>query len=335
MHDYWEKFYDAEELEYDDPTTAIAGMLQARELARAENDLQAVFEMNHWILQTMIFRSGDIREAYDLAVQTALESRKPDYAQARTRICVYQDLVLTYFGIDPIGYAEPIQAALNHMQEQATPQMTCRFCMTSLMIHAKLALGEFEKAFEMSQHYLSILEGSWHRRHYATGAYMHLCEIAHHRRDWNALLEYATLALELSENDSDSASDDCVFLAAQALANKQLGGERHTHFYRRATQKAARSKVIIDRRYYNLLADYHLSDGNLKLALKVRERELTHLTDKGRYYWEALCRIHIIQLKRQLTQDVTEDVEAVEPLFAKVKASDVLRQLLEKTLNGD
>jgi hypothetical protein len=85
-------------------------------------------------------------------------------------------------------------------------------------------------------------------------------------------------------------------------------------FYRRATSRAARPGSTPDPAYYDALAAFHEAGQRPELALKVRDRQLDVLRDKGRTATECaagLARVRLLaQLGRPLEPALAEAREA-------------------------
>jgi hypothetical protein len=112
MTDYRDLFWNAMGSYEVDPENSVRLISQAVALARTAGDHVFVLYMNHWKLQIMIYELRAYHEAFDLAVATALEGRKPAYAHMKEHVCVQQDLIFCYLGTDPVGNASMIEDAI-------------------------------------------------------------------------------------------------------------------------------------------------------------------------------------------------------------------------------
>jgi hypothetical protein len=319
--EFHQKFYQALSLRDFDPTAAVEGMTAASRMAREAGNLTAVIYMDHWILQILIFTLKDFSRAYDLAVKTALEARKPIYQQMMERVCVHEDLIFTYIGIDPVGYSKLIEDAIDYMDREISDSSECRYCLLEARSTFELSCGRLDKARPAVQRYISSTESR--SPHHFGIAHAKMCEYLYAAGEWENLLYYAQQGREaLGDQHPEYMA---LVLAAQALARRKLGndGEAQT-MYRLATAKAATIKGAMHHVYYDLLCDFHLSVGNIQQAIQLRERQLHELTNKGQPFWEALTRLKVIRLLKQTGKTYTAEVERIRQLAATLKQPDVI-----------
>jgi hypothetical protein len=276
MSDYWSLFYDGEALRMTTPDLAISKMMEARTQAEAANDQNAVLSISHWILQTIIFEQRDFKNAYDLVVKTAVEARKPQYSHLRERICVHQDLILTYEGIDPIGYADLIEDALNFMTQTITPTIQCRYCLQSLRCSFELEMERWDTAREAANHHLAMSEHGW-KHHHGVAAHSYLTEIAYRQQAWETVITESKIGEELGRRNEHVIEEISFMMAARALAHRRLGQETEAQqAYRQAVAIPARTARMMRFVYYDALCDYHLAEGDIEAALKIRDRQLLY-----------------------------------------------------------
>lgn len=324
---YWNLYYEGHRLDYTDPETAVFKMSEAREMAMEAGDSGAVLTMSHWILQNLIHRLHDYNRAYDLAVQTALEARKPEHQHRQEHICVQEDLINTYIGIDPIGYSELIENALTYMEGEITTRIQCRYCLLGARSSFEDACGNLERMKQAATRYMSESENYSH--HYSS-SFASMCYYYYQLGDWETMLSYAERGEELNTGH-DYADTAAELIAAQALALRKLGREREAvNAYRRATNKAASTVVRKDDPYYDMLVDYHLAAGELDAASKLRERHLENLCGKGQIYWEAYYRLDYARLLKQLDCPYDEQIEAVKAILPKLRKPEKIRQMLDE-----
>jgi hypothetical protein len=326
MAEFHLKFYRAMTLKDIDPSAAVEGMTEASRMAQEAGDLTSVIYFDHWILQTLIFTLKDFSRAYDLAVKTALEARKPVYQHVMERVCVHEDLIFTYIGIDPVGHSKLIEDAIDYMNREINDASECRYCLLEARSTFELSCGRLDKARDAVQRYISSAEsGSPH--HFGI-AHAKMCEYLYAAGEWEKLLHYAEAGREAISDSYPEYS--AIVLAAQALALCKLSreGEAQT-MYRLATSKAATIKGVMHRAYYDMLCDFQLSMGNLQAAIQLRERQINELTNKGQPYWEAITRLKIVRLLKQAGQNYTDEIERIRQLAAKLQKPEVILNQLE------
>jgi hypothetical protein len=310
-----------------DPDAAISAMTEARDKALEAGELRAAFYMNHWILQTIIFKKQDYTSAYDLAVKTAAESNKPTYENMKERVCVFQDLVLVHQGIDPVGYNDLIDRSIVEMNSRITRPVNCMFCVSDLRCVQEIAVGNLDAAEEATQRFMSLCEDRGDRHHYGVSAQARMCEIAHLRGDWQRMLHHAQIGEQWERNSTSMVEYKPFFSAALALAHRRLGNEDEARrYYRIAANEAASSIADEVRHYFDLMCAYHESEGDLQEAAALRQRELENMKGKGQLYREVRVRLEEARYLKQLKQPYAETLARAESLLPRLKKPEVFAE---------
>lgn len=337
MSEYWDDFNQSYSLRTNNAPEAIRVMSLARDRAAMAGDAGAVLYMNHWILQTLIFRTQDFKTAYDLAVKAAIEARKPQYAHMQEHICSQQDLILTYLGIDPEGYADLIDDAIRFMAQEITSPIQCRFCLQELRCSFEVARGRLDDALTETHHYLAMSDGARnHKQHHQAIAISSLCEVAYRKGDWSLLLKSAEQGDKLSANEPHIAQNHCFFVACQALAQRHLGAEAAAQVaYRRAVAlRANMPNTVMYYGYYDTLCLYHQAGNDFAAALALRDQQLAEVVDKGQLFWEAKIRLERLRLLKALNQPLAADAALVRPIIQRLKRGDHFMTELDNLLSA-
>ncbi|HEY1014527.1 MAG TPA: hypothetical protein VGE07_17595 [Herpetosiphonaceae bacterium] len=297
------------------PEQARAILEQARATARRLNEPWWERFYDHWLLQLLLHHIKDYNAALELAVRAAVEVRKPSYQQFPQRICLQEDLISAYVGIDPLGHQQRIEQALDYMQREVAPSAECRYCLQGLRTSFETELGRLDRALAAGLEEMAAAQWS---DHHLMGAYTSLCEIAYLRGDWQNLPDWAVAgeALAIANDDLDNLIE---FLAWQAVCARRQGDEEAAQrLYRRATSRAGRMGVPPGRIYFDAICAYHELRGAYHLALKVRERQLATLAGSGQLYRTGLCHIQRCRLLKLLGKPLDE---------AAAMARDAIAQL--------
>lgn len=320
---YRKLFIEGFDQRHENPAKATQLMRQASALAKEEGDLHEALFMDHWILQTVISISDDYALGLELAVQTTVEARKPMYKGQMERICVHDDLIRAYIGIDPIGQSKLIQDAIDYMEKEADPSVQCYFCLMSIRSTFELAFGATDRAENAITRYLS--ECALDDDHHRAIALMRRCELEALRQNWEAALSFANTAM-LAIGSNEQLQDELpTMLAAKALASHHLGqADDAARFAQQAVYKAAQFPYPMNRVYYKMLCDYYELTGQAPLALEQRQHQLAALVGKGQPYWESLVRLEYARLSKQLGQPYHEQGEAIRALAAKLKQPNIV-----------
>lgn len=328
MTSYRALYYKAFAMRDTDPQASVEQMILASRQAKDAGDARGALYIDHWILQTLLNRLGDYTRSYDLAVQAVLEARKPVHAGQMERICVHEDLIDAYEGVDPLGNASVIQDAFNFMAQEVTPDLDCRHCLLGAQIDFELTCGKIDQALTDTQRYLSETEGS---AHYQGLAHLSMAKIMRAREDWEKMLQHANRAAQYLSQIESNARSEASALAGRTLALRRLGFKPDAQVaYKLATGKAEAIAGVLPRSYYDFLCDFWQVEWDMEAALALRDKQLAELIGKGQIYWEAVCRLQRVKLLKQLKRPFAEEAEPIRALAAKLRDPQVILKPLEE-----
>lgn len=311
------------------PDYVIADLQQRSALARQLNEPWWVLFYDHWRLQCLLFYKRDYNQALDLAVRSAVEARKPACATLPQRVCLHEDLIYAYLGIDPRGHAKLIEEALGYMEGEIAPEMDCRHCLQQLRTEFEFEMGRMEAAAEAAWRSMAMAEHEWSGDHYRSYAYMTLCRIAHERGEWDNLREWARAGEECAR-DADRQDGVAEFLMWQALTAAKAGEKQEAARFAALGEARARQVAAVRPGYYDALAAYHEALGEMDEALKVREQELTILQGSGQTFWECGTHLKRCQLLHAMGLATQEAVDQARQAINKLSdPTDLLKTLDE------
>ncbi|MGB1288036.1 MAG: hypothetical protein ACPG7F_15975 [Aggregatilineales bacterium] len=323
LYDYYR---DGHDLMYSDPGAAYELFQQGKREAEVAGNHDWMLTFDHWTIQILLHSKSDYKRAHEQAIAGTLEARKPEYDDVQERICIHEDLISVYLGIDPVGYAEMLQQAIDYMDDEIEGDINCRFCLQSRKGSFALAMNDLDKAKEETNHFLAMSQDS---PHYRANAHGDLCDILYRESRWSELLP-ASLEGERLARESEHDAQIILFLAWQTLAYQMIGQEDEAQQkYRQATATSAKfSRSVRGRDYYQALCHYHEVQGNLSESLVLRERQLSQIAGKGMLFGECQCRIAICKLKQQPGQDISADIQAAREVAAQlVYPDDIMAEL--------
>jgi ATP/maltotriose-dependent transcriptional regulator MalT len=275
-----------------DPDRALAILLEGRRLAEMLAEPRWVLFYEHWRLQVLLFHKGDYRDAVGLAVKATVESAKPQHGDFPQRVCLQEDLINAYAGIDPVGYEEAIEQALQYMQREVTRDMECRHCVESCRFRFEADRGDLEAARAAALRGLTLAEEDA-SSFYLASSFWNLCIVAHRSGDFTSLREWAE-AGEEAARQVDRKAHVAQFLLWQAVAARHDKDEdRARRLCRRAIARVSHLEQPPSEDYHDALSAYHELGGKLAKALKVCERELEMTAGQG-----ELARTCRAQIKR-------------------------------------
>ena len=311
------QFQKAMEQRESDPDESIRLLTKVREDAIERNNFEWRLIADHWRTQVYINWKKDYNTASRLAVEAAVESRQPEYHEFREYICVQNDLLLVYKGIDPVGYADEIKEALDLTINMTTPDMACHFCLNRGLIDYHKYIGEDENAREQCAKFYAM---TYQEPHYRIQAYEQMTEFAYDDKTWEDLLSLAQQGALLAGEEEDESSwidlKSYEMIELYHLGRVDEAQKAHDLIqYRVSTLKMVQGYT-----YYSLMSAYHEAQGNFDSALSIIDDYLVTLKDTGRPYWQCKAQLERIRLQKLLGQDYETDVTEFKSLTAKLKA---------------
>jgi hypothetical protein len=305
-----------------DPKNALELLRQARAVAERLGERWWVLHTDHWRLQYLLNDLLAMNEALDVAAPATLEARKPEYALLPQRVCLHEDLVSAYVGIDPAGHADAIRQALEFMRGEVSDEVECRYCVTQCEGEFTLACGRLDESEACARRTLAMADADRERHtgeFHAAYAYCDLCEIAWRRGDWEALRGYAAAGEDLARR-CDIPRKVCEFLVWHALLARRDGDEGlASRLGRQAIARMARIRALPSPAYYHALAAFHEQGGELEAALRVRAHELQGIAGKGRLFQECRARVERCRLLTRIGLPPGDELAAAREAAGRLR----------------
>lgn len=311
--------FEALDLMESNPDQGLALLLEAQDIARQLQEEWWVMFCEHWKLQILMHRKKDYAAAQKLAVQAAVEVRKPQYASFPQKSCLYEDLINVYLGIDPEGYAAEIENALAYMKETVTPEKECWQCLHSLYAEFPAIRERWDEAAEPTLRFLAESQAEEHHLMYA---YSSMCELMLEQKNLAKIGEFAELGMKLAEsNDKDYMLAE--FLAWQGLAAYQAGQLDLARQKIGAAEYAAQALASVPTRAtYKALCAYYQASGQLDKALQTRHHQWDKINGRGQLMGEFVCLREICTLLKQLGQPFEAEFDLAEQTAHQMKKPD-------------
>jgi hypothetical protein len=329
-----QRFHEAMHYFETDANQTLTLLKKGRDLAQLLNDGWWMLLFDHWTLQLLLHQQRDYVTALDLAVKTAVEARKPVYGNLPQRICLHEDLIAAYIGIDPAGYEQAIRESLDYMATQISPTLECRYCLQGWRCEFELVRERWDEADAESSRYLALSEAD-DEPHYRASARAYLCELAYHKGDWQTILDVVKEG-QLYAQRADRKQKRIDFLAWEALALRKLGSEDSAAtIYRTAVAQMSRLDVVPSESYYKALTAYHEANGDFADALKMQDEHLGHLTGKGQIGLECEVRLWRLRLMGKLGMPLADDLAAARQAASKLLNPAPILAKLDRLASGD
>ena len=293
-------YHQGYQLRERDPDQAYRLFHEGQQLAQNLHEPWLVLFFEEWCGTALLHFKRDYRNVLDLVVRSALEARKPQYAQYPGRLGVFDNLIAAYLGIDPAGYAEPVRQAMDYLDGELSPEPSSqRYLLLARRRIFSLELEQIDEALEYSQQELALADSDRDRtraEHFQAFIYCALCMIAHVRGEWDNLADWATVGDTITRRVGHQV-ELSELLAWRAVSARKAGEEeRALRLYRSAYARMKAQRMPPTRGFYEGLCAYHDLSGDLPAMLAVRDRELKDVSGWGRFLSEVRCRIQRCRL---------------------------------------
>lgn len=328
-----ELFFASNRAEDIDPNWQLSLLNEGLTLARRLNEPWWELCFTHLHLLTLMADKGEYQKALHEAVQATVAARKPAMRDCPQRICVHEDLIRAYMGIDPLGYAEQIEQALAYMEQEVSPKVECYHCLLGKRAQFELKKGNTEKALAIELNRMARLEAKAEedKEDYRVNVYLGLCSIVFRMQDWAKLAEYARLGMQAIERSYWSwTAHRFIYAAWQACAaayQDQLPQAKR--YARQARTQAERWSGKPPTDYYDALCTYYQKLNEPARALELRRQQLSELADTGQFATECQCRLEICRLLVQLGHPTTQAIAEARAAAQQLKHPERILNHLE------
>jgi hypothetical protein len=305
-----------------DPELALALCEQGRHLAERLQEPWWTLCFRGQVLQELVHYLRDFGRACDLAVELTLAVRKSAYNGCPLRTSVYQDLLAVFFGTDPEGHSEQIEAGFRQLEIMIPTDLSSRLHLLNLRRWCAEQSRRPQEHFDAAQRVLALAAEApdhFSSPHYCSFAFNGLCHVNFSSGHWPDLDEAARLADEASQK-SGNRVERAVALLWQALGSFHRGDSSLGHRLRqRGVRLMARLMVPPPDAYFSALSLCHEHQGQVHEALAVRESELTHLRSQGRTISEVYCHRERCRLLAGLGRLTSSDLNAARAAARRLR----------------
>jgi hypothetical protein len=327
-------YHQGYQLREKDPDQAFLLFSEARQLAQQMGEPWMVLFYDEWRVTALLHFKRDYRNVLDLAVQAALEVRKPQYTAYDGRFGIFDNLIAAYLGIDPGGYADAVQQAMDYLDKELPQEPDShRYLLLARRRIFCLELDRFDEAFEWAMKELTLSDGDRDRsraEHFQVFVYCALCQVAHARGDWDNLADWSETGDAVTRRVGHQVELSELLAWRAAVARKRGEEDRALRLCRSAGSRQKAQRMPPSRGFYDGLCAYHELGGDLPAMLAVRDRELKDVSGWGRFLTEARCRVNRCKLLARMGQPLEEELAAARAAAAKLRDPAPLLAELEK-----
>jgi hypothetical protein len=313
--------YLSDALRESSPADALQIIEQARQLARRLREPWWELFYDDRRAGVLMKYLGHASQGLEQAVRNAVRLTDPTFAHFPWRFRVLDHLVVGYLHTDPVGYAEEISAALDHLEQECPEFGPARYLVLARRRWLASERGFVEEAARLARIGLNRAASdpdSISSQSHAVYCFSHLCHSAWKQRDphlgelareGEQRAQVTGHQLELSE-----------FQVWQALVARQAGLESQAQrLSQQARSRIARMGMIPDHIYYDALCAFHLVAHEREAALVVRDAELATLLGWSRLAAETRCRLERCRLLAQLGRLQRDDLDATRAVIHQLR----------------
>lgn len=314
-HD-WQRTFEMRE---SDPEGAIALLDSLIVRATQAKDKWWVLFLEHWKLQALTFFARDFETALTVSVRATVEARKGEFSTFPQRVCLHEDLIHAYYGLDPVGYAPQIQQALDYMESEISPGMECESCLSGLRCDFYRSINHPE-AVEAAWKSFQLSNSKW-REHHGVSSYIDLCYTLAAIQGIAAreqLKELCAEALILMQ-ETKRTSKLHELLMWDALAARWNNEARAPEAMERALNARRKYGAAVQPSYYFACVLFHEANEDMQSALQVIEEELQELDGKSEYGREAARRLKKCELLQAVGLSWEDEAAKVRQVARKLR----------------
>jgi hypothetical protein len=316
-------YHQGYQLRERDPDQAYQLFSEGRHLAQQLGEPWLVLFYDEWRVTALLHFKRDYRNVLELAVASALEARKPAYAQYPGRFGVFDNLIAAYLGIDPAGYAEPITQAMDYLENEIPQEPDShRYLLYARRRIFALELDRFDEALEYAMRELALADNDRDRsraEHFQVFVYCALCEVAYAKGEWENLAGWSETGDAVTRRVGHQV-ELAELLAWRALAARKAGdADRAMRLCRSAGSRMKAQRMPPTRGFYDGLCAYHELGGDLEATLAVRDRELRDVAGWGRHLSEARCRLNRLRLLARMGKPLAEEAAAAREAASRLR----------------
>ncbi|MGE3804194.1 MAG: hypothetical protein AB7K24_05940 [Gemmataceae bacterium] len=324
---------DAFELGESNPQGMLRMLKDGRARARRLGEPWWTYLYEVWIAMTYQDNLGDLRNGLTEALHCVNEGRKPALQGHPWRIAAHNTLLAAYIDVDPLGYAQAIEACIKELsREIPRNSFEHRYVMLEHQRTYLLICGRYQQARRIALRALNLFErdflgDDW----YVIHAFLDLCLIAFHDRNVEGLLAAVEPVEEIARSHETAQLDHSEAQVWQAIAARLQGDEKRAkRLFRSASNRTVRLRKKPRLRHYEAIAAFHELGEDLERCLEVRDEQLAHIQNTGRFGYECDVRIKRCELLARLDRLKPRDLAKARDSLKPLKNPQPYRKRLDK-----
>ena len=313
------------------PQRGLQLLEAARAIAERVQEPWMVLLCDHLYLTVLSGASADFSIALPIVDRAVAMTRTPAGARFPQRICLGEDQIRIWVGIDPVGYAPRIEAGIAVMEAELPEDSYCRSCLLSVRTRQAFELGRWDETWRLLEETITkpLLPAELPAIH------TQFCLVAWRRQDWEGLRHWAALGVA-SSRQQDLAACLAECLAWQAVLARRDGDEPVAQrLCRSAVLEAKRSLRPLAHEYFDALCAFHEMAREYDRAYQTRGRQLALLQGKEHIWEECRARLEACRLLAVQGRGSVGATAAARAAAARLQNPDPVLAELARLASGD
>jgi hypothetical protein len=276
-----------------------------------------------WRLISLTSHSMDFTRALPLAMQLMVQINSPANLGHDWRNTVLTEVLHTYLSIDPAAYREEIERGFAFLDREASSES--RYILNQRRTTYFMNLEQWDQAYDLGLRSLAEAnraadpsQRTWH------GAWvlLQLCRICDALGKTDLLACHAEHMGELSVRHLQLQRTQAAALCWRAVTDRLLGnGKNAATFFHKGLRLLARL-IRRDTICADPIARYYELGEEFQAAVKVRERELAEVVQRGRLHRACQVQVERCRLLARMNELTPADLDAARQSAARLRVPD-------------
>jgi hypothetical protein len=299
---------------------------------KAKTSGQAWFEafVLHWKLQTLLRVANNPQAALPIAAHFSVELQNPVLADFPERVVLHEDLISVYRQIDPIGYGELIEKALEILEREGSANVEAKLSHIALKASYKAALSSPD-CIDIAFQSLALCDEADNELR-RVQALRQICETTslyspEYAREHLPMLGLDALEIARRLNYGKLIHELVMWLA---LGLRYANDENTEKTFNFAIDTRKRYAAPANAGYYLAAELYHIENGDLEAALDNLNTELAEIENRGEVFREVTRRLAKCHLLKELEQDWKPEAAKIKVIAQELKDSSWVSGALQE-----
>ncbi len=302
---------------------------QGIELAKEQNNACWELVFLKELCEMLFYEEDDLQEALKRIVHLNAIAHDPRFEHCPGRPRMFFMLADIYYERDPFGNKSQIEALLDYLDTlsglDSDTAATIQHLRAELLYHE----GQYEEATRRIVNYISRITGRQRLR----DAYRLLRKIAY--AQGNLVMAYG-YAKNMQKHALNSRMDMADSKLWQAVLAKRLGDDKEARSkFAQGIEEYRRYHIPRWLEPYDAEAEYLELEGQLEVALTVRDRQVEAFTDYGSLWYLSHTYLQRLRLLGRMGAPLVDALADARKLAREMKDSSAYQAQIQRIQAGD